>query len=77
MKTVDLEVIEFGYIKARSVNKFLCFLKYLAVDPDPITSTICLEAGSALVRNNSWYRMFIIFTSLLALVSVVDNNILV
>jgi hypothetical protein len=55
------------------------FLKYPALDPDTITSTLCLEAGSALVRNNSWYRMFIVFTSLPALVSVVpvDNNILV
>jgi hypothetical protein len=45
------EVIEFGSIDAKSCNIFLCYIKYLALDPDLITSTLCLQL--ALVRNDS------------------------
>jgi hypothetical protein len=33
-------------LRPKVVSIFLCYLKYLALDPDPITSPLCVEAGS-------------------------------
>ncbi len=41
----DMVIIEFGSIEAKSVNLLICF-EILALDPNPVTSTLCLETGS-------------------------------